>query len=135
MARSPVAAWSAPIRASSTRSSSPSGQSVRQVPCGCCGGGLGPTSFGLKAVSIAQPSPANSAALTRHQGRAAVQLAPGISAVVIAIEKVSGDQQSVATKPRWIASSMRLSRIVRTSSLGSRAVLEPASVPRSWMAP
>ena len=38
------------------------------------------------------------------------QVAPGTSAVEMAIENESGDQASVETKPRWIASSIRLMR-------------------------
>ena len=60
---------------------------------------------------------------------------PGMTEVEIAMAKASGDQVSEATKPRWIASSMRRLRISRISALGSRLAMLSVSPPKSEIAP
>ncbi|WP_311734973.1 hypothetical protein [Alloyangia mangrovi] len=89
----------------------------------------------MKIVSSAQPVRVISAEVPSAGSTTEPQLVPGISAVVMATEKDMGDQGNEATKPRWIASSMRRVRWLRISASGSSWAAAVARLPSSAMAP
>ncbi|WP_230794462.1 hypothetical protein [Salipiger marinus] len=86
-------------------------------------------------MSSPQPTPVSSTMVASPGSSIVPQLVPGISAVLIATAKDIGDHGSEATKPRWIASSMRLVRWARISASGSSRAAAVARLPRRAIAP